>query len=109
MINPAARPVVVGVDGSTDSQVAAEWAAREADRRHVALRLVHAHLPPAPYVTLGYPEFEQQEQASFRHARALLAETAAAVGAQFPDVPVEEVVVVGGAAVVLVDESRTAG
>jgi len=38
-------PVVVGVDGSEGSMQAAEWAAREAVRREVPLRIVSA---PAP-------------------------------------------------------------
>ncbi|MDW4904061.1 universal stress protein [Streptomyces sp. ADMS] len=36
------RPVVVGMDGSKESVAAAEWAAREALRRGLPLRLVHA-------------------------------------------------------------------
>ncbi|UXY23533.1 universal stress protein [Streptomyces cynarae] len=35
-------PVIAGVDGSSESFAAAEWAAREAVRRHRPLRLVHA-------------------------------------------------------------------
>ena len=38
----AVRPVVVGVDGSASAYRAVEWAAAEADRRGVALRLVRA-------------------------------------------------------------------
>ncbi|MFD7708338.1 universal stress protein [Streptomyces sp. NPDC059786] len=42
------RPVVAGLDGSRESLAAADWAAREALRRQLPLRLVHAWegLPP---------------------------------------------------------------
>ncbi|MFF1680070.1 universal stress protein [Streptomyces sp. NPDC058256] len=36
------RPVVAGLDGSRESDAAADWAAREALRRGLPLRLVHA-------------------------------------------------------------------
>jgi nucleotide-binding universal stress UspA family protein len=41
-VQRAPRPVVVGVDGSASAYRAVEWAAAEADRRGVALRLVRA-------------------------------------------------------------------
>ena len=37
------RPVVAGLDGSRESLAAADWAAREALRRGLPLRLVHAY------------------------------------------------------------------
>ena len=39
------RPVTVGVDGSPGSHVAVQWAAQEAARRHLPLRVVHASVP----------------------------------------------------------------
>ncbi|HTF54927.1 MAG TPA: universal stress protein, partial [Pseudonocardia sp.] len=36
------RPIVVGVDGSDVAQKAAVWAAGQAERRKVDVRLVHA-------------------------------------------------------------------
>jgi nucleotide-binding universal stress UspA family protein len=44
----AARPVVVGVDGSDESLQAAEWAAMEARRRGSGLRIVSAISPRMP-------------------------------------------------------------
>lgn len=41
----ADKPVVVGVDGSEESLLAAEWAALEAQRRSASLRIVSAPLP----------------------------------------------------------------
>ncbi|QDQ15480.1 universal stress protein [Streptomyces spectabilis] len=41
------RVVTVGIDGSYASMDAADWAAREALRHRVPLRLVHAGTPPA--------------------------------------------------------------
>jgi nucleotide-binding universal stress UspA family protein len=35
-------PIVVGVDGSEGSRAAVRWAAQEADRRRLALRVVFA-------------------------------------------------------------------
>ncbi|BBA95702.1 putative stress-inducible protein [Actinacidiphila reveromycinica] len=40
------RTVAVGVDGSPESLAAADWAAREAVRRQVPLRVVNAAAPP---------------------------------------------------------------
>jgi nucleotide-binding universal stress UspA family protein len=45
----ADKPVIVGVDGSEESLLAAEWAALEAQRRSTRLRIVSAPLP-APLV-----------------------------------------------------------
>jgi nucleotide-binding universal stress UspA family protein len=42
------RSVVVGVDGSDSSDAAARWAAFEAIRRELPLRVVHAVMPPTP-------------------------------------------------------------
>ncbi|MBY8850527.1 universal stress protein, partial [Saccharothrix sp. MB29] len=45
-------PIVVGVDGSESAVTAAGWAAEEAARHRLPLKLVHAYLLP----TLGYPD-----------------------------------------------------
>src|SRR6478735_6373612 len=38
--------VLVGIDGSPEALVAVQWAAREAERRHQGVRLVHAFTEP---------------------------------------------------------------
>lgn len=49
------RPAVVvaGIDGSGEALVAAQWAAQEARRRHLSLRLVHSYTVPI----VGYPGY----------------------------------------------------
>ncbi len=60
-------PVVVGVDGSSASKVAVDWAARDAVRRGTTLKLVHVLTPPAvmafPEVPMpaGYAEWQEEE------------------------------------------------
>jgi nucleotide-binding universal stress UspA family protein len=51
------RTVVAGLDGSPESLAAAEWAAREAERHDIPLRLVHAwDWQPLPYAPLAGTE-----------------------------------------------------
>ena len=53
----AAKPVVVGVDGSQQSLLAAEWAAMEAVRRGLGLRIVSAPgIAPPMHSYHGSPE-----------------------------------------------------
>ncbi|MDU0287612.1 universal stress protein [Saccharothrix longispora] len=101
-------PIVVGVDGSASASAATGWAASEAVRHGVPLRLVHAYLPPArgyPGVVLTGHEvrtaFEQQ-------ARLRLDEAAAVARAAAPGVRVETSVVVDTPAAALVAASQHA-
>ncbi|CAM5448546.1 stress-inducible protein [Streptomyces spiroverticillatus] len=51
------QPIVAGLDGSRESVAAAHWAAREAQRRSLPLRLVHAWEGlPVPEESAGLPE-----------------------------------------------------
>jgi nucleotide-binding universal stress UspA family protein len=101
-------PVVAGVDGSPPSLAAAEWAAREAQRRHLGLRLVHGHLQTAFPAGLGYPSLPVDVETPMRHARAMLEGIAEDVRRAHPEVPVQAAFIVGGAAGVLIEESHGA-
>jgi nucleotide-binding universal stress UspA family protein len=101
-------PVVAGVDGSPPSLAAAEWAAREAQRRHLGLRLVHGHLQTAIPAGLGYPSLPVDVETPMRHARAVLEGIAEDVRRAHPEVPVQAAFIVGGAAGVLIEESHGA-
>ena len=52
-VGQAHRPVVVGVDGSGSAYRAVEWAAAEAARRGVGLRLVRAFSWTTPSARSG--------------------------------------------------------
>ena len=83
----AGRPVVVGVDGSQGSDTAVRWAAREARRRDLPLRVVHATVPthlPAMRSTAVATTTEWKRQ-----AQRIAAEGAAAARRIDPTLAVE--------------------
>ncbi|MDT0345228.1 universal stress protein [Streptomyces litchfieldiae] len=69
------RPITAGVDGSPEARAAADWAAVEAERRGLPLRLVHAWITEPIFV----PPMPDEEA-----ARALLDETSDALAATHP-------------------------
>ncbi|GLY26442.1 universal stress protein [Micromonospora sp. NBRC 101691] len=101
------RPVVVGVDGSPESLVAAEHGARAAALRSRPLHLVHGYLHPLGYgvpvnpYDLGLPEPTDE-------ARTMLEKTAADLRGRWPELTVEVRQVAGGPGATLVEESRRA-
>ncbi|WP_406859217.1 universal stress protein [Streptomyces sp. HUAS MG47] len=80
--------IVAGVDGSAESLAAAHWAAREAGRRKLPLRLVHAWL----WQPLDLP-LEQDRSTQARLAEDLLKDAESSVVAAHPDVAVTAEVV----------------
>ncbi|MEU7576050.1 universal stress protein [Streptomyces sp. NPDC041068] len=80
------RPVIAGVDGSPESVTAAEWAAWEALRRDVPLRLLHARrrgphpASSAPATAVSAREVRR------RRARSILREAESRVRATTPGV-----------------------
>lgn len=102
------HPVVVGVDGSAQSDAAVAWAAREAVLRHRPLRAVHAFVWPLLRVSTG-PLPGGPPDSGLRGAadRMILAAAATARDAA-PAVAVTGAVVTGHPAGVLVAESHSA-
>ena len=101
------KTIVVGVDGSPGSQMAVEFAAREAAAHGATLRIVSAWEVPASVLSSDgvapdlYLSFENE-------ARTLVSDAAARVQELEPAVLREERVVEGHAGNTLVDEAETA-
>jgi nucleotide-binding universal stress UspA family protein len=101
------KTIVVGVDGSRGSQVAVEFAAREAAAHGALLRLVTAWEVPPTVLSSGgvapdiYGSFEEE-------ARGILRAAVARVHELEPAVPTEERTVEGHAGNALVEESEGA-
>ncbi|MEU5985154.1 universal stress protein [Streptomyces sp. NPDC047434] len=74
------REIVAGVDGSPESLAAADWAAREAHRRGLPLRLVHAWR----WEPLDIP-LEQDRGSQERIAEQVIREAEATIAARRPD------------------------
>lgn len=108
MTNPDARAVVVGVDGSVSALHAVRWAAAEAVRRDVPLRLVHVgHLEPVTLPRQVSPSREYQE-AIVEQGRHFLDQASAAAEEAAPDLPVTIDLHTGRVADALVTESKHA-
>ncbi|TDD37227.1 universal stress protein [Saccharopolyspora elongata] len=99
-------PVVVGVDGSAVARNAARWAAREAMRRRVGLRIVYADAAAQPVPADSHRAKEHHLRDEV--ARWLAASTDAA-REQEPGVPIDAAAVRGTAEKVLIAESEQAG
>lgn len=100
--SPTGAPVVVGVDGSSASELAVAVAFEEASIRRVGLVAVHAwrdRTGTIPGLDWRNLRVEAQE---------ILAERLAGYAEQYPDVQVERVVVESGPAKELVDRSEAA-
>jgi nucleotide-binding universal stress UspA family protein len=105
---PEAKPVVVGIDGSSSALYAARWAAAEAVRRGTWLRVVFCdvfslvYLPDLPAIPLP----QTYSDAMARQAQVWLHRAHEEAQAAAPAVEVRTYVRVGGAAPVLIEESR---
>lgn len=111
MSERAAGQVVVGIDGSGTARGAVRWAAREAVRRGVLLRIVYADVFALP-VLPGLPGVSwprAQRTAVRAEVEKWLAQAAEAASRESSSVAVETASCAGYPASVLVDESSRAG
>ena len=99
--------IVAGIDGSNSARCAAQWAALDADRRGVTLRLVHAVAAPAtggyPGPLLLPPRVTEQMRAS---AGKLLQDTADQLNADLPGLRIEAAQYDGAPVKVLLEQAR---
>ncbi|MEU9450330.1 universal stress protein [Streptomyces sp. NPDC048277] len=104
------RPIVVGIAPDPGLRTALTWAADEADRRRVLLRVVHAEGVP----TGGYrgrdvpPSWEEWNATLHKAGRQLLDEATAFVTARHPDVETDPLLAEGDPVWVLREQSREA-
>ena len=102
------HPVVVGVDGSESALHAVRWAAKEAARRQVPLRLVHVcFLMPVRYPQRLAPPPDYHD-AILEQGRHWLNQAAELARTTAPDLPLSTDLRDGVAADVLVGESESA-
>lgn len=104
---PTGRTVVAGVDGSDSALDAVRWAAHEAVRRRVPLRLVHAFAWPHGR-HIGEPRLGDYHTIMLNAARAMVATAANVAREVEPDAEIEEQVIVGFPVPVLESESERA-
>jgi nucleotide-binding universal stress UspA family protein len=108
MDDSSGRVIVVGVDGSEGSQAAIRWAVEEAARRRDTVRAVSAWGYPYVPGPEGSAVFLNPADVAAEAAERLEATLAAALPDDTVRAGVERHVIDGGAADVLVEQSRTA-
>lgn len=100
-----AGTIVVGVDGSTPSQRALEWAMRQAEYEDGLVVAVLAWQVPATY---GAAAMLMPPEDFAVEAKAALAAVVDAAAAERPEVRIERAVVEGNPAKVLLDQAKNA-
>lgn len=106
--NIAGSPIVVGIDGSSSALEAVSWAADQAARRRVPLRLLHTAMLPTMAYASGFATTDSFFAALDGAGRRYLADAEAEVHRTQPDLQVENSLLREHAAPALIDASRTA-
>ncbi|WP_406369469.1 universal stress protein [Streptomyces sp. NBC_00647] len=104
------EPIVVGVDPDTSKRLALAWAADEAERRGLPVRLVHAQGVPRGGYSSGeaLPSWEEWNRTLHEAGAEVLKEAVAFVESRRPTVEVSTVLAEGEPAWVLREEARNA-
>ncbi|WOP38986.1 universal stress protein [Streptomyces sp. Li-HN-5-13] len=107
---PDVRPIVVGIDPDPSNRLALAWAADEADRRRLPLRLVHTRqAPPARYRTAEpTTAWDTWDEALRLLGTRALEQAEAFVGDRRPHVEVSVLLAEGDAAAVLRGQAQEA-
>ena len=101
------QQIVVGLDGSPESLIAARWAAGEAELRHLSLQLVHAFDIPVVGM-LGYTIPTELSDGMYDHGHKLLADAAQEIRQDHPGLQVDSKLVRADPRPVLVEASERA-
>ena len=103
------RPVLVGVDGSDESDAALDWATGEAVARRCSLRVVHAFIwPLLTHVPLGPSPYGPPEGGLRAAAERIVDEAVRRAAAGSPGLAVDGALVTGSAGTVMLSESEHA-
>ncbi|MBE3001815.1 universal stress protein [Nocardiopsis sp. HNM0947] len=107
-MNAQERPpaVIVGVDGSPHAHAALVWAADDAARRGVQLRLVHGMGMPMVMAAYAPPERYTASEEVRQAGHRMLADSAEYAAATHPDLSVAVVLAPEEAPAVLINEAR---
>ncbi|PZS32363.1 MAG: universal stress protein [Pseudonocardiales bacterium] len=106
--NLAGQPIVAGVDGSPSSLHAAVWAASEAARYHLPVRLVHAVMVSTFAYTAGFCPPSSFYEELDAEGRRYLAEAEATVHREHPDLEIAVDLQHANPAWALIEQSHTA-
>jgi len=107
MTSPKKPIIIVGYDGSPASEMAARWAADEAERRRARLRLVHVLALPVVSSPMGLAVTVQSEPLRLA-AERLLDKTCRRIRAEHAALDIDVVVEFGGTAATLLQETTDA-